>query len=272
MGQPRAAAREARPPGPAGIRVALRGIVRLWTLAPLALLLFPGCSALVGPDVGRLGDGGPDGLDASIATSDAAVVRPDGGACPGTTIACGGRCVDPASDPESCGGCGRACGAEQTCVSGVCVCPAGAPACAPPLGDPDRCGGRSCRADQICAGDRCACRPGLTAVGDRCVDLASDPMNCGAVGTTCPEVCAGGTCRPRCPDGSTECDGACVHLASDPLSCGECGRRCDRDQICVGGRCRDYRPASSCDACGGDAPMCCDYARSTICVAASSCP
>lgn len=239
-----------------------RGVRRLISLCFLASF---GCSALVSPDVGRLGDSGPTGADASV-------VLPDGGTCPGTTITCGAACVDPASDVANCGGCGRACSPGQACVSGVCSCPAGDPACAPPLGNPDRCGGRTCRADQVCQGDACVCRPGLTAVADRCVDLATDPRHCGAVGNTCDEVCAGGMCAPRCPSALTGCDGACVDTRSDPLHCGECGRRCDRDQVCVAGRCRDYTVTPSCAACGGDTPTCCDYAMSSICVGAETCP
>ncbi|MCA9607036.1 MAG: hypothetical protein KC619_15630 [Myxococcales bacterium] len=248
----------------AGTGVALQRPVR----ASLCFALFGlyGCSALVSPDVGRLGDAGPTGADA-------ATVRPDGGACPGTAIACGAACVDPASDVAHCGGCDHACAPAESCVSGICLCPAGDPACAaPPLGNPDRCGGRSCRSDQVCRGDTCVCRPGLTAVGDRCVDLASDPDNCGMVGNACPEVCAGGVCAPRCSGGLRGCEGACVDLSSDPLHCGECGRSCARDQVCVEGRCRDYGPATSCDACRGDTPTCCDYATSTICVSGDGCP
>lgn len=46
------------------------------------------------------------------------------GCCALGQISCvpimGVQCVDPASDPLHCGGCGRACAAGQTCTSGVC--------------------------------------------------------------------------------------------------------------------------------------------------------
>jgi len=49
--------------------------------------------------------------------------------CPVGQLACGQQCVDVASDPKSCGACGLPCGADQTCVAGVCTCAAGTFAC-----------------------------------------------------------------------------------------------------------------------------------------------
>lgn len=42
-------------------------------------------------------------------------------------ICCGGTCVDPLTSEQHCGECGRACGANETCMSNgmggaVCVC------------------------------------------------------------------------------------------------------------------------------------------------------
>jgi len=45
--------------------------------------------------------------------------------CAAGQAACGHRCVDLASDPTSCGGCGIPCAAERACVEGACRCPAG---------------------------------------------------------------------------------------------------------------------------------------------------
>lgn len=46
--------------------------------------------------------------------------------CPAGEIACGGRCIDPDTDPANCGGCGQACADGQPCVNGACSgCPAG---------------------------------------------------------------------------------------------------------------------------------------------------
>ena len=50
---------------------------------------------------------------------------PTTGACtsparPAGATDCGGACVDTASDPANCGGCGLACAAGETCASGTC--------------------------------------------------------------------------------------------------------------------------------------------------------
>jgi len=79
--------------------------------------------------------------------------------CAGSTVACGGRCIDVGSDPANCGGCGRACGAGMACAAG-----------------------------------RCVCTGGLTACGGRCVNLQSDLANCGGCGVVCGTSCAGGVC------------------------------------------------------------------------------
>jgi hypothetical protein len=39
-----------------------------------------------------------------------------------------------------------------------------------------------------------------------------------------------------------------VNFETDPLHCGECGQRCDRNEVCVGGECRQYAPAF-CNTC-----------------------
>jgi hypothetical protein len=47
---------------------------------------------------------------------------PDAGpACPGSQLACDGRCVDPGADTFHCGRCGNACADGSRCVDGACV-------------------------------------------------------------------------------------------------------------------------------------------------------
>src|SRR5262245_52330276 len=48
-----------------------------------------------------------------------------GPSCPAGQVACGRRCVDVATDPTSCGGCGIPCSAGQACQGGACVCLSG---------------------------------------------------------------------------------------------------------------------------------------------------
>jgi hypothetical protein len=42
---------------------------------------------------------------------------------------------------------------------------------------------------------------------------------------------------------------ACVNFQTDPLHCGDCGTRCQGSQLCIGGTCRRYSPATPCNTC-----------------------
>ncbi len=72
---------------------------------------------------------------------------------------CDGACTDLTSNSAHCGGCGRSCGLEQTCIDSACRCSAG----------------RS-----LCAGV--------------CVDTLSNPAHCGGCNAPCAGVCSGGIC------------------------------------------------------------------------------
>ena len=61
-----------------------------------------------------------NGQQTNIFTS--ANVTVEAASCPYTM--CGAACVDTTSDPESCGACGHACTAAQTCSNGACSAPA----------------------------------------------------------------------------------------------------------------------------------------------------
>lgn len=148
-------------------------------LALLALaLVAPGCSDTE-PSVPA--DAGTDAVDATPC---------DGG------FVCDGRCVDTGADPEHCGGCDLACGADETCEAGRCVCPE----------DTERC-------------------------GTACVDTDSDTAHCGACGARCgaTETCELGECTFACDEGLSACDSGCVDTSSDRDHCGAC------DRPCVGG-------------------------------------
>jgi hypothetical protein len=102
----------------------------------------------------------------------------DGGACAascadGLGTLCGGRCVDLASDHESCGACGHACDQEAACVGGVCT---------------------------------ASCPAPLATCGGQCADLTTDPHHCGTCGHDCGagHLCSSGTCAPYCPYGPRE--------------------------------------------------------------------
>jgi sugar lactone lactonase YvrE len=87
----------------------------------------------------------------------------DAGQCgfgcnPGYT-ACGGACVDLATDPANCGGCGAPCGTNLLCRGGACTC--------------------------------------LLTCNGACVDSDIDTQNCGACGHDClGGGCAAGVCQP----------------------------------------------------------------------------
>ena len=127
--------------------------------------------------------------------------------------ACGGGCVDTATDPKHCGGCGTRCVPGQACVGGACTCD-GQSGCA-----------------GCCAGNTC-----VTATGDD---------QCGANGAACL-ACDDGQ---RCLDGACACDaqsgcagccaGAACHVDDDDAcgtGAGTC-QACTSDQICRDGAC-----------------------------------
>ena len=184
--------------------------------------------------------------------------------------------TDLSSSPTSCGMCGRACGAGETCSGGVCVGACGPRGCAPGLtccdtscrstsSDVSNCGGcgRACpgipNGTAACLASMCgvgSCNAGFAdcngAAMDGCeTDLGSDPRNCSGCGNLCAsgETCSGGRCVGACsPDGSGCAPGlmccgiACANTSSDTRNCGMCGRICgplpNASVTCVGGDCR----------------------------------
>jgi hypothetical protein len=96
------------------------------------------------------------------------------------------------------------------------------------------------------------------------VSLATDPINCGACLTPCGDMCQGGQCVQDCGPGMQDCTDYCTDTETDPLNCGDCGEVCARDEICVEGGCRRFRPTGDCNqcpcqACTGDFALCCTY-------------
>jgi hypothetical protein len=145
-------------------------------------------------------------------------------------------CIDVASDPMNCGGCGVSCGGG-TCTNGVCS--NSAAAC--PKGH----AGEYCNLD---AGLTFACCPGAG-----CVDTSKDQNNCGRCGGQCTfglscveGQCVALTCTASVQNDSCESDGgtlgtccgtSCVHRGSDPNNCGSCGRKCVGSETCVSSEC-----------------------------------
>ena len=230
--------------------------------------LVAGCEALAGYSSREPwpldAEGGPivspyddAATDAPVASDVADVLDPpDALVCPSGATLCSGACVDTTSDARNCGGCTRA-----------------------------------CRADEYCAGaSKCVCRVGLTSCSFAgCVDVRSDPHNCGACGHRCDwkQVCSEGVCQSACSTTLVACatgwsGTACADLASDPLHCGACDTRCATGQECVAGACKDAAPAVGCATCPcagcgailGQAAVCCPALAGQaepLCVAGGAC-
>ncbi|MFO0606521.1 MAG: hypothetical protein U0324_25335 [Polyangiales bacterium] len=189
--------------------------------------------------------------DGSTCTGGACFAAGDGGQWPGRapcefgTEACGLRCVDTATNPEHCGGCGRRCVGDEVCLRGGCVrpCPLGQSlcggACVDLRVDAAHCGacGIVCPLAARCDEGRCACPEGSEVCNGACVDVRSSAAHCGGCGRRCPEgmACVAGACG--CVGGWTRCGGACVDVSRDRAHCGACGQRCAPDTLCLAGAC-----------------------------------
>lgn len=166
------------------------------------------------------------------------VVRISVSAC----TACGGACVDLATDPDHCGTCGRQLSEGGRCEGGKPACAAGLTACGDRcvnlLTDANNCGacGQAVQGG-VCAGGAPSCSVPLAWCSTGCTLLSSDPGNCGRCGAACPATyaCVGGQCS--CAAGQTICGASCVDTRTDSDNCGACGKVCSSTQYCASGTC-----------------------------------
>jgi hypothetical protein len=189
---------------------------------------------------------------------------------------CDGRCVDPNTSVQHCGGCGMACGAAHSsadCAAGKC-----APGkCDPGWGDCDADAANGCEANLHADANNCtacgtacniphayagcadgcytaACAYGFEDCNQNALDgceapLLADPKNCGGCGMACPNAanasigCQNGSCYvTMCTPGYADCDqnlqtGCEIRIDNDVKNCGGCGKACGQGQICSGGTC-----------------------------------
>ncbi len=197
--------------------------------------------------------------------------------------ACGGACVDTATDVDNCGACGHTCAPGDVCSTGNCspYCGGGTSLCSGSCTnvqtDPANCGkcGNVCPSGMpFCSLGGCSltCAGGTTACGSSCVDELVDPANCGACAKVCKtgELCSNGVCGVTCTTGLTLCSGTtsadggtsdaavadggttglCVDTSTDRLNCGGCGKACASGQVCSDGTCVVSCPGTEIN-CGG---------------------
>jgi len=199
--------------------------------------------------------------------------------CPAPLERCGQQCVDTASDPANCGGCGQ----KFQLANAVALCESGgfadcdgqsADGCEVDLfQDLQNCGG----CGQVCGFENATaqCRGGVCFMSachqsfencnndsaDGCeVDARSDPANCGACRLSClnehgSAECVDGLCRPVCEGLWGDCDlepkNGCETALDQVSNCGACGQECHLPhawESCAGGLCA----VDSCETGYGD--------------------
>jgi hypothetical protein len=150
--------------------------------------------------------------------------------------------VDPNTNVNNCGGCGRTCSTNNitaACSGGACT-----GTCAAGWGD--------CNSDKRTDG----CE----------VNILTAPANCGACGQVCSNnhistpSCAAGTCNGTCDSGWGDCngnklsDGCETNINTTVAHCGGCGQACSANNItaaCTSGQCTGTCNAGF-DDCNGN--------------------
>jgi hypothetical protein len=171
----------------------------------------------------------------------------------GTEVCPGTGCVNTQDDERHCGRCGRACGVGESCVDGMCQCPAGQTNCGGTCVNTNtngaNCGecGMVCGGNAMCSGGDCVCptsggtQQTYCEASESCVNLRNDENNCGACGTRCTQrrECNDRMCA--CPANLRDCGAAvgCINPVDNNDHCGGCNMRCADGEMCVDGACSE---------------------------------
>ncbi len=202
----------------------------------------------------------------------------DCGGCPEEGVECGtdtpnvcgcpcevdGACANLETDARNCGTCGNACGSNELCEGGACVCNESrtdADVCAAQgaecgtvddvCGDPVNC--PTCGTDQVCdeSDNTCVecvsdsdCSSDKVCGDGTCVQCVSD-YHCGGTG----QVCDGNTCvcnesrtdAEVCSDQGAEC-GTVDDVCGDPITCPSCSA----GESCNGNTCVECSSDNDC--------------------------
>jgi hypothetical protein len=256
-------------------------------LVGAALLVAQGCRRGGDGDGDADGDGDSDGDADGDADTDADAdgdADGDGDAdadgdveCTGGRVNCGDECVDTASDPRHCGGCGAACDPGEVCEASECAagpdcreepctglsyCDLASGQCLPGCVEDTQCGDNE-RCERSTHG--CVCVDGAHRCSGVC-SLDTSTSTCGDLCTPCPDVangnptCDGVACGVDCDGGYHACSGTCVSdsaVASCGTRCSPCPDDPNGSPACRAGAC-----ALDCDGgyidCGGACIACDD--------------
>ena len=200
----------------------------------------PGCRADIDCQVGN--GGGASWACCNHACVDIASAPKNCGGCGVDckgTACCTGKCINMQNDVKNCGACGTVCpalNAMPSCANGMC----GIGACAMGFAD---CNGRSL--------DGCEVNTGV------------DVIHCGACGKVCvvpnaAPLCIGGKClNGGCNQGFRDCDGnagnGCeVNILQDIRNCGACNQNCAQLPHAIAGCGNGACVVASCDAGWGN--------------------
>jgi hypothetical protein len=192
-------------------------------------------------------------------------------ACVAPTVACDGRCVDPAtaylSDVGNCGACGKSCSRTRcqiaTCVNGVCGLAPDSVMVGRSCDDGNRCTVNDvCRADGSCAGTAVTCTPQDQCHSAACNQATGACDQTPLSGIACNdgdpcitgETCTVGVCGGGTPVDCSHLNGQCVEGFCSGGACfpraANVGNGCDDGNVCTTGT-----TCQSNGTCGGGSPV-----------------